>query len=360
MTEAAFIRAIAAAGPDVTPRLVFADWLEDHGQPERAGFVRDQEFVATTPTDTPDRRVAAARAAAVERRFGRRWAGPAARHAYDWQFRGGFPDLLGLTADKLRRNAAGLFAHTPVRSLQISDLNGRIELLRVIPPDSGLDRLSLWGARLTPDHLPELAAILAGFPHLRTLSLSFNLLDAAAVHWFVALPVYRGLARLELGANPLSDAARDYLRAAFGDRLTFECEREDDYLYRIVNDDPFYNGVTPGGVQYVTWDSANGYEVARFDAAGNLLGIETVPYHLLRDRETTYLERFAAHEGTVRVKRFAHADGRGIRGLPTLETVFRNPPVDEFAHEVLASWLHDGEFAFGNCILNRAGEVTAT
>lgn len=37
---AAFLRAIAANPDDDTPRLVFADWLEEHGEPERAEFVR--------------------------------------------------------------------------------------------------------------------------------------------------------------------------------------------------------------------------------------------------------------------------------------------------------------------------------
>lgn len=37
-----FLRAICAAPDDDTPRLIFADWLEEHGEPERAAFIRDQ------------------------------------------------------------------------------------------------------------------------------------------------------------------------------------------------------------------------------------------------------------------------------------------------------------------------------
>jgi uncharacterized protein (TIGR02996 family) len=33
----AFIEAIAESPNDDTPRLVYADWLDEHGQPERAG-----------------------------------------------------------------------------------------------------------------------------------------------------------------------------------------------------------------------------------------------------------------------------------------------------------------------------------
>jgi uncharacterized protein (TIGR02996 family) len=38
--EAAFLEAIAADPADPTPRLVYADWLEDHGQAARALAVR--------------------------------------------------------------------------------------------------------------------------------------------------------------------------------------------------------------------------------------------------------------------------------------------------------------------------------
>lgn len=42
---------------DDTPRLILADWLDDHGDPERAGFIRAQVMVASTGhLDCPNRR----------------------------------------------------------------------------------------------------------------------------------------------------------------------------------------------------------------------------------------------------------------------------------------------------------------
>jgi len=38
--ERALIQAIIAAPDDDLPRLVYADWLEEHGRPERAEFIR--------------------------------------------------------------------------------------------------------------------------------------------------------------------------------------------------------------------------------------------------------------------------------------------------------------------------------
>src|SRR5262245_3634063 len=45
--EAALLRAIAAAPDEDTPRLVYAAWLEEHGQPDRARFIRLQVEQAT-------------------------------------------------------------------------------------------------------------------------------------------------------------------------------------------------------------------------------------------------------------------------------------------------------------------------
>ena len=49
MTHAAFLQSIIAAPDDDAPRLVYADWLEEHGgEPERAEFIRVQCELART------------------------------------------------------------------------------------------------------------------------------------------------------------------------------------------------------------------------------------------------------------------------------------------------------------------------
>jgi len=50
----AFIAAIANAPDDETPRLVFADWLEDNGDPERAEFIRLQCRLAAMDHFAPE------------------------------------------------------------------------------------------------------------------------------------------------------------------------------------------------------------------------------------------------------------------------------------------------------------------
>jgi uncharacterized protein (TIGR02996 family) len=51
-----FLAAIAAAPADDTPRLAFADWLEEHGDAARAGFIRDQVRLATLRPGTDEYR----------------------------------------------------------------------------------------------------------------------------------------------------------------------------------------------------------------------------------------------------------------------------------------------------------------
>jgi uncharacterized protein (TIGR02996 family) len=40
--DAGFLQDIVAHPEDDTPRLIYADWLEDHGDPDRAAFIRVQ------------------------------------------------------------------------------------------------------------------------------------------------------------------------------------------------------------------------------------------------------------------------------------------------------------------------------
>jgi uncharacterized protein (TIGR02996 family) len=56
MEEEAFLRAIAAAPADDAPRLVYADWLDEHGDP-RAEFLRAEVAFAATrgAADSPVR-----------------------------------------------------------------------------------------------------------------------------------------------------------------------------------------------------------------------------------------------------------------------------------------------------------------
>lgn len=91
--EAALLAAILAHPDEDTPRLMFADWLQENGQPERAEFIRIQ--------CAPDADEAAeGRAAELEERNRAKWLTglpqfPEAR----WEFRRGFPEYLDVPGE---------------------------------------------------------------------------------------------------------------------------------------------------------------------------------------------------------------------------------------------------------------------
>ncbi len=70
----AFVAAIAANPHDDLPRLVFADWLDEHGDPERAEFIRTQ--IRWHHADADERKQLDQRAGELFREHWQRWFGP--------------------------------------------------------------------------------------------------------------------------------------------------------------------------------------------------------------------------------------------------------------------------------------------
>jgi uncharacterized protein (TIGR02996 family) len=114
--ESALLAAILAHPDEDTPRLMYADWLDENRQPERAEFIRLQ--------CAPDADEAAEeRAFELEERNRVKWlAGlpqfPGAR----WEFRRGFPEYLDISADLLL-DRYDAFARVPwLRFLSIHNM----------------------------------------------------------------------------------------------------------------------------------------------------------------------------------------------------------------------------------------------
>ncbi|MCU0702831.1 MAG: TIGR02996 domain-containing protein [Fimbriiglobus sp.] len=122
-----FLRAVIAHPDDDLTRLVYADWLDENGRPERAEFIRVQVALAAGVTD-PDRHphletrqrellVAHDRewvcelADVLECPPGR-WGG--------WVFRRGFVEYFHLPAATVAARGASLAALTPVRELYLN------------------------------------------------------------------------------------------------------------------------------------------------------------------------------------------------------------------------------------------------
>src|SRR5260370_35618753 len=87
----AFLRDICENPDDDAPRMIYADWLSDHGQSDRAEFIRLQcRLAAPDALDDPDRWALLAREEQLLREHGKGWVGPLRRRVKRWRCRPGF------------------------------------------------------------------------------------------------------------------------------------------------------------------------------------------------------------------------------------------------------------------------------
>jgi uncharacterized protein (TIGR02996 family) len=173
-----------------TPRLIYADWLDDHGQAERADFIRLQLRLARLAPDDPARPALEAQQRRLRKKHERHWVGPLRAHLHGWHFVRGFVEYLALDASTLLEQSSALSRTYPVRSLH------------------------LHGARAV---LPRLASCLL-LARLHTLDLSGNFLDAGACDELLRGGLLGGLRVLRINDNPFGyDAVR---AVAVADDLT--------------------------------------------------------------------------------------------------------------------------------------------
>src|SRR5690348_667092 len=124
MTEdEAFLQDVLAHPDDDTPRLVYADWLDEHGDPDRAEFIRLQielarmeEWDARWPDlKRREKQLLAAHA--------RKWGEGIGRKVYGHEFRRGFLEVAELTPKVFLANAEELFRRFPLRCLRVGSGN---------------------------------------------------------------------------------------------------------------------------------------------------------------------------------------------------------------------------------------------
>jgi uncharacterized protein (TIGR02996 family) len=122
----ALMFAVCESPDDDTPRLVLADWLEEHGEPERAEFIRLQIQLARGTHRPNQKRDLQRREQQLLTLHGRRWQLEIGSGGYyNPQFVRGFLEDANLTADDLE---CALEA-APLRSVA---LRGAVDLLAVM------------------------------------------------------------------------------------------------------------------------------------------------------------------------------------------------------------------------------------
>ena len=380
--EEGFLEAIREDPDDEGLRLVYADWLEEHGQLNRAEFIRGQIHLARVKEDSLPRRRLARRMRELLEAHEQEWLAALVpptllrfRSLRYWHFERGFVDKIGIDARELERHATVLFSSLPLTRLWVVFMDMDMEDTErlPIPEENTLTSLDLSYNSLNSDWLSCLATTtFPRLPHLRTLALMFNHLDDPCVPWMCRHPFFQQLALIRCGANPISQGGREGLRGHFGERVSFVCERDNDHLY-AMQDDYLSVGFGRDDTQLLFRLSWVGVEVAVFDHEGNLLDISSREVPDWVDWQTEEQERFKQawmrelgfESATIKFKRFKFHDCQRVKDFNESHEMgfddWNHPEADQLRGE-LCEWLLHGHYQWDdsrNLVwFNGEGKVT--
>jgi uncharacterized protein (TIGR02996 family) len=125
-----FLRAIAAEPDADAPRLVFADWLEEHGEAERAELIRLQVERARLEEGDARQAPLARREQELLAARGDDWLAelPEGMRSWtlrEWPFRRGLPAVVTATLEAFQAHGGELLDTFPVERLRLTGLAGR-------------------------------------------------------------------------------------------------------------------------------------------------------------------------------------------------------------------------------------------
>lgn len=246
-----FFREIKENPDDDTPRLIFADWLQEHGDATAAArgeFLRSRVLRQRLPPDDPIHGLLKRREGELFTAYRWAWLGPLADQARYWEFDRGLVQIWAqgekaLTAEVATWAAteAGLWidalaltdvtlthlvrlSESPLleqlSTLDLSDNQlGELGVLFEGSRGSQLHRLVLSRNRLGGQGIVPLAASIR-LRQLRVLELERNLLRDDAADQLATAPSLQNLRVLRLRHNHFSSQGIARLRQAFGERLS--------------------------------------------------------------------------------------------------------------------------------------------
>jgi uncharacterized protein (TIGR02996 family) len=214
MHNKGFLKAIIENPDDDTPRLVYSDWLDDHGQPERTEFIRLQCQLARLPEFDPRRADLRHREDELLWKNQYTWLKDVPKWAWPYtedqtilnkEFHRGFLAVVTCSTAAWLAGSAGLLRRTPLE--------------RLFPQKTKPEQLDRLGESLRPARLKELGihfapanrvnlGKLATWTHLEGLpglDLGWNRLGDADVAILARLPWLCRTSKLILRANNIGD-----------------------------------------------------------------------------------------------------------------------------------------------------------
>lgn len=200
MTEHdAFLADILENPEDDAPRLIYADWLDERGESERAEFIRVQCALAREPLDHPDYPRWQQREAQLQPRA-YSWAGPLTEWCVQCVFRRGFIEMIEIEASTFLSRAQEIIDFAPVRSVKLLHLYA--EHLAPLARLSSLQRITVLQASGRYRHSG--CQKLFSSPYLRHLvglAVHDTPIGLSGLSALLESPSISGLTHLNLGAT---------------------------------------------------------------------------------------------------------------------------------------------------------------
>ena len=197
----ALLKAVLASPDDDLPRLVYADWLEENGDPARAEFIRAQIELANLPDHDPRYRQLEDREHELLSEHEEVWF-PERNGLTEWEWRRGFVDEITAEHEQLMTNEPDAWADHPVT--RVRAIRGNSLPLNFALHWAG----SRWNRAVQtlalPDFIQGTECLLdflqqAELPHLRSLEYTQNAILSDLGRLFRASPFTSRLKRLVVG-----------------------------------------------------------------------------------------------------------------------------------------------------------------
>ena len=211
----AFMRAILESPEDDTPRLIYSDWLEEHGGPEdkdKAELIRVQCESERLPEGDKRRVALEKRAKALVKANSKTWLADVkkAKLGGNWTFRRGFLHGCKIKATKFVKVAEKLFEMVPtLRAISCHEASNEVSDLAACPHLAKVQELNLHEMCVC-GFCPigrELAELFRS-PHvanLTSLCVSSDRITSAGAEQIAASPYLGKLKELNLAGNTIGN-----------------------------------------------------------------------------------------------------------------------------------------------------------
>jgi uncharacterized protein (TIGR02996 family) len=201
-----FLEAILANPDDDQLRLIYADWLEERGDP-RGEFIRVQMELAGTKPEPSREHELLVREKGLLASYEEEWLRPLRELLIGWKFQRGFLHEIEMDAKTFVKHAPAVFQAAPVRSLSIHFTGSLADELADCPYLNRLHKLGFAtrGLLNSPQNVSEFLARTPHLSSLQSLTLPHHSLDLQGIRALAQAPALANLATLRLNFNDIGD-----------------------------------------------------------------------------------------------------------------------------------------------------------